>query len=573
MIIFKKLKFKNFLSAGNHAVEIDLNTTKTTLIHGTNGSGKSTILDALTYSLFNKPFRKVNLPQLINTQNKKGLETEIEFSIGNTEFRVIRGMKPKKFEIYKNDELLENKAADKDMQSFLEQSILKLSYKSFTQIVILGSSNFIPFMQLPQAGRRECVEDFLDIGVFSTMSVIAKERTRGLKDRGNDLKGDIGNLEYKIDLQEQRVRELEQQSSGNIKELEDKITESRLLIDKQTKGIIQLTEEEEDLITAAKGFLTGNPEKKSKEFNKVVIKLGNKIERLNKNIAFYEDNDVCHTCNQEIQSETKEKYITESQGQVEEYTQAVEQAKTMMEQQEVALGKAREIQTQVQAIQNDVFKKQTLIDSYQKTITDAENKITELQMDSGSIDRERGKLDLLKEELTGLKTKYTDLLTTIEEHDLVVNLLKDSGIKTQIVKKYLPVMNKFIRKYLTDLDLPLHFVLDEEFKESVSSPLHQDFSYASFSEGQKGRIDLSLMLTWREVCRLKNSVSTNILFLDEVFSGSLDETGKELLLHILRYNLDDTNVIVVDHTLSGTFKDKFDRNIEVTRNGGFSKYN
>lgn len=573
MIIFKKLKFKNFLSAGNHAVEIDLNTTKTTLIHGTNGSGKSTILDALTYSLFNKPFRKVNLPQLINTQNKKGLETEIEFNIGNTEFRVIRGMKPKKFEIYKNDELLENKAADKDMQSFLEQSILKLSYKSFTQIVILGSSNFIPFMQLPQAGRRECVEDFLDIGVFSTMSVIAKERTRGLKDRGNELKGDIGNLEYKIDLQEQRVRELEQQSSGNIKELEDKITESRLLIDKQTKGIIQLTEEEEDLITAAKGFLTGNPEKKSKEFNKVVIKLGNKIERLNKNIAFYEDNDVCHTCNQEIQSETKEKYITESQGQVEEYTQAVEQAKTMMEQQEVALGKAREIQTQVQAIQNDVFKKQTLIDSYQKTITDAENKITELQMDSGSIDRERGKLDLLKEELTGLKTKYTDLLTTIEEHDLVVNLLKDSGIKTQIVKKYLPVMNKFIRKYLTDLDLPLHFVLDEEFKESVSSPLHQDFSYASFSEGQKGRIDLSLMLTWREVCRLKNSVSTNILFLDEVFSGSLDETGKELLLHILRYNLDDTNVIVVDHTLSGTFKDKFDRNIEVTRNGGFSKYN
>lgn len=573
MIIFKKLKFKNFLSAGNHAVEIDLNTTKTTLIHGTNGSGKSTILDALTYSLFNKPFRKVNLPQLINTQNKKGLETEIEFNIGNTEFRVIRGMKPKKFEIYKNDELLENKAADKDMQSFLEQSILKLSYKSFTQIVILGSSNFIPFMQLPQAGRRECVEDFLDIGVFSTMSVIAKERTRGLKDRGNDLKGDIGNLEYKIDLQEQRVRELEQQSSGNIKELEDKITESRLLIEKQTKGIIQLTEEEEDLITAAKGFLTGNPEKKSKEFNKVVIKLGNKIERLNKNIAFYEDNDVCHTCNQEIQSETKEKYITESQGQVEEYTQAVEQAKTMMEQQEVALGKAREIQTQVQAIQNDVFKKQTLIDSYQKTITDAENKITELQMDSGSIDRERGKLDLLKEELTGLKTKYTDLLTTIEEHDLVVNLLKDSGIKTQIVKKYLPVMNKFIRKYLTDLDLPLHFVLDEEFKESVSSPLHQDFSYASFSEGQKGRIDLSLMLTWREVCRLKNSVSTNILFLDEVFSGSLDETGKELLLHILRYNLDDTNVIVVDHTLSGTFKDKFDRNIEVTRNGGFSKYN
>lgn len=573
MIIFKTLKFQNFLSAGNQAVEINLIKTKTTLIHGTNGSGKSTILDALTYTLFNKPFRKVNLPQLINTQNKKGLETEIEFSIGNTEFRVVRGMKPKKFEIYKNDELLENKAADKDMQSFLEQSILKLSYKSFTQIVILGSSNFIPFMQLPQVGRRECVEDFLDIGVFSTMSIIAKERTRALKEQGNSLKGDIGNLEYKIDLQEQRVRELEQQSSGNIKEMEDKITEARLLIEKQTKGIIQLTEEEEDLIIAAKGFLTGNPEKKSKEFNKVVIKLGNKIERLNKNIAFYEDNDVCHTCNQEIQSETKEKYITESQSQVDEFTKAVGDAKKLMGTQEEALNKAREIQTQIQSIQNDVFKKQTLIDSYQKTITDAENKITDLQMDSGIIDRERGKMEVLNEDLSTMKDKYTDLLVTTEEHDVVVGLLKDSGIKTQIVKKYLPVMNKFIRKYLTDLDLPIHFVLDEEFKESVSSPLHQDFSYASFSEGQKGRIDLSLMLTWREVCRLKNSVSTNILFLDEVFSGSLDETGKELLLHILRYTLDDTNVVVVDHTLSDAFKDKFDRNILVTRNGGFSKYN
>ena len=344
-------------------------------------------------------------------------------------------------------------------------------------------------------------------------------------------------------------------------------------MDKQTKGIIQLTEEEEDLIIAAKGFLTGNPEKKSKEFNKVIIKLGNKIERLNKNIAFYEDNDVCHTCNQEIQSETKEKYITESQSQVDEFTKAVDDAKKLMSTQEDALGKAREIQTQVQAIQNDVFKKQTLIDSYQKTITDAENKITELQMDSGSIDRERGKLDLLNEDLGVMKKKYIDLLSTIEDHDVVVSLLKDSGIKTQIVKKYLPVMNKFIRKYLTDLDLPIHFVLDEQFNESVSSPLHQDFSYASFSEGQKGRIDLALLFTWREVCKLKNSVSTNILFLDEVFSGSLDETGKELLLHILRYNLDNTNVIVVDHTLSGTFKDKFDRTVEVSRTGGFSKYN
>ncbi|QBP06012.1 recombination-related endonuclease [Synechococcus phage S-B68] len=573
MIIFKRLSFQNFLSAGNQPVEIDLNASKTTLIHGTNGSGKSTILDALTYSLFNKPFRKVNLPQLINTQNKKGLVTEIEFSIGGADFRVVRGMKPKVFEIYRNGEQIENKAADKDMQTFLEQSILKLTYKSFTQIVILGSSNFIPFMQLPSAGRRECVEDFLDIKVFSTMSVIAKERLRGLKESANVVKGDIGNLEYKIDLQEQRIRELESHASTNIKELEDKIAEHQDLAAKQQKDIITLTEEEEDLIKVAQGYLAGNPEKKVKEFNKVIIKMGNKVERLNKEIAFYQDNDVCHACKQDLTEETKTKYITKAEEEVEEFNKAVEDARGLMAKQEEALNKAKELQVEVQDIQQQVFKKQTLVTSYQKTITECENKLTELQMNSGSIDKENGKLELLQEDLQGLRNKHYDLVGRIDEHEVVVGLLKDSGIKTQIVKKYLPVMNKYIRKYLTELDLPLHFVLDEQFNESVSSPLHQDFSYASFSEGQKGRIDLALLFTWREVCRLKNSVSTNILFLDEVFSGSLDEAGKELLLHLLRYNIEDTNVVVVDHTLSGTFKDKFDRTIEVNRVGGFSRYN
>lgn len=572
MIIFRKLSFQNILSVGNTPVSIDLDSHKTTLIHGTNGTGKSTVLDALTYSLFGKPFRKINIPQLVNSQNKKGMVVEIEFSIGSNEFTVRRGMKPKVFEVYKNGEQLDNSAADKDTQAHLEQNILKLSYKSFTQIVILGSSNFVPFMQLPSGGRRECVEDFLDIGVFSTMSVIAKERARGLKEQQTVLKGDIGNLEYKIDVQEQHIKTLEQHSSSQLEGLQKKIEENQSLATKQQNDIIKLSEEESDLIDAAKGFLVGNPEKKSKEFNKVTIKLGNKIERLMKNIAFYTDNDVCHTCNQDIQQETKDKYITKSGGEVEELTKAVEEAKKLMGVQDEAVASARKIQGEVQTIQNEVFKKQTLVNSYQSTIIECENKITEIESETGSIEKELGKLELMNEDLSVLKDRNSELLSAIKDHEVVNGLLKDSGIKTQIVKKYLPVMNKYIRKYLGELDLPLHFVLDDQFNESVSSPLHQNFSYASFSEGQKGRIDLALLFTWREVCRLKNSVATNILFLDEVFSGSLDEVGKELLLHMLRYNVEDTNVVVVDHTLSGTFKDKFDRQVEVTRVSGFSKY-
>lgn len=574
MINFHTLTFRNILSVGNTPVTIELDKDKTTLIHGTNGTGKSTVLDALCYSLFGKPFRKINLPQLINTQNKKGLVCEVEFNIGSTEFKVIRGIKPKVFEIWRDGEQIESKASDKDNQTYLEQNILKLSFKSFTQVVILGSAGFVPFMQLPSAGRRECVEDFLDIKVFSTMSVIAKERLRGLRDGVNTTKGDVGNSEYKIDLQDQRVNELEQQGRANLKELESKVAENTTLAHKQQCEIGDLREEEADLIDAAKSFLVSDPAKKINEFTKVIGKLGNKIERLNKNIAFYEDNTVCHSCHQDIQPEIKDKYIASSTEEVETYNKAINDAQELMTQQQESLTNAKELQKKVQDIQNDIFKRQTLIESYQRVISECENKITESQMERGSIERELGKLDIMKEELASLKARYIEQQERVQEYELVVGMLKDSGIKTQIVKKYLPVMNKCIRKYLTALELPLHFTLDEEFNESVSSPLHQNFSYASFSEGQKARIDLALLLTWREVCRLKNSVSVNLLLLDEVFSGSLDEAGKELLLYILRYEIgDSTNVLVVDHTLSGTFRDKFDKQIEVTRPAGFSKYN
>ena len=573
MILFKKLTFQNFLSVGNKPVSIKLNTHKTTLIHGTNGSGKSTILDALTYALFNKPFRKINLPQLVNTQNKKGLLVEVEFSIGKVKYIVRRGTKPKVFEILKNGEPLMAKAADKDNQTHLEQNILKLTYKSFCQIVILGSSNFIPFMQLPSVGRRECVEDFLDIKVFSAMAIIAKERLRGLKDRHSDLEGDIGNLNYKCDLQRDRVREIEMQSNTNIQELERVIDNRQRRISNLESVVSRCQRDAKGIAEIAQLELKGNPQKKQKELNNILVKFKTKIDKLQKDCDFFTDHTSCPTCSQEIGPELTEDITTKNKTEMGQLADAYDQALSQMSECEDTMRVVKGRQKHIESLQNSIMKYQTEIDSHQLEIGRLNKKLRDMQGDTSSIDKEMGKVELMEEELKELRNKVFQLQETIVEHETVANMLKDNGIKTQIVKKYLPVMNKCIRRYLTDLDFPIHFVLDNEFNESVSSPLHQNFSYASFSEGQKARIDLALMFTWREIGKLKNSVTTNLLVLDEVFSSSLDETGKELLMALLRYGLsDDQNIIVVDHTLSGTFKDKFQRNIEVQRLKGFSHY-
>jgi DNA repair exonuclease SbcCD ATPase subunit len=573
VIIFKKLTFANFLSVGNQPITIELDKSKTTLVHGTNGSGKSTILDALTYSLFNKPFRKVNLPQLVNTQNKKGLLTEIEFSIGNNDFLVQRGMKPKVFRVFKNGEEIDAKAADKDNQSHLEQNILKLTYKSFTQVVILGSSNFVPFMQLNTAGRRECVEDFLDIKVFSLMGLIAKERLRGLKDHIHTLEGDISNLEYKKDLQFDRIRELREQSQTAVEELEGKIENLQTNIDKEQKSIEQLQEMEQEVIEEIHKLQSKSPASRVEEFKRVITMMRVKIDTADKRLAFFRDNDVCHHCNQNIEEGVKKEQISAAQDEGDEMRSGINEATTHLNTLERDITSCDVLQGKVSKLQNEIFRRQTIVDTYQNTLTDAQKSLQTTQNNTSILDKEEGKMEVLEEDLKSLLIRKGDLVTTLFEHDLVVGLLKDSGIKTQVVKKYLPVMNKCIRKYLTELDLPIHFILDEEFNETVSSPLHQDFSYASFSEGQKSRIDLALMFTWREVGRLKNSVSTNLLILDEVFSSSLDEVGKDNLLALLRYKLDDNQrIVVVDHTLSQEFKEKFDRTVEVSRIGGFSRY-
>ena len=483
-------------------------------------------------------------------------------------------MKPKIFKIFKNKELLLAKAADKDNQRHLEQNILKLTYKSFTQIVILGSSNFCALHAVTYCRTQRVCGGLPGYqSVFLLCLSSQKERLRGLKDHHLTLEGDIGNLTYKLDLQKDRIRELEVQSSTNIQEIEDTISERMSEIDNLEGLIARTREHEKDVIEIAKQELQSNPQKKQKEMNKILIQLQNKIDKFNNEISFFEDNTICPTCSQDITDEITNTIRDRNESEVSKLTEASQKAMEQLKEYEDTLRVVSGRQKHVQSLQGSILKYQTTIESHQLEIGRLNRKLRELKDDTSSVDKEIGKLELMEDDLKLLRDKIFDLQLSIQEHESVNNMLKDNGIKTQIVKKYLPVMNKMIRNYLTQLDFPIHFILDNEFNESISSPLHQNFSYASFSEGQKARIDLALMFTWREIGKIKNSVTTNLLILDEVFSSSLDEAGKELLMSLLRYRLDDNqNVLVVDHTLSGTFKDKFDRTIEVSKTKGFSHY-
>jgi len=574
MILFKNLTFCNLLSVGNQPVTIDLDKCKTTLVHGTNGSGKSTLLDALCYGLFGKSFRGVNLTQLINTQNKKGLLVEVEFSIGKNDYMVRRGQKPKVFEIFKNKESLDAKAADKDNQAFLEQNILKLSYKSFTQIVILGSSNFVPFMQLNTQGRRECVEDFLDIKVFSTMSVMAKERLRGLKEQLRGIEMEIESHLFRLQVQQDKVNDMMKRDDTAVEQLKTEMKNLGQKVTEAEKDLELYLSNEEFLLKDLASFQENKVVAKAKQLTTVIVKMNTQIERFQKNKTFYETNDVCHTCTQDIAEDVKSSYISDANKKIEEMDEASIQANQMLIEQNDLLDKINELQKQLIEQRNSIFEATTSIKFHTSGMKESMVKINNIQNDTASLEKEEGVLIEMRKVVQDMTQSKVDMIAQIANHEVVTGLLKDSGIKTHIVRKYLPSMNKAIRYYLSELDLPVHFQLDSEFNEQVSSPLHQDFSYQSFSEGQKGRIDLSLMFTWREIGRLKNSVSTNILFLDEVFSSSLDDTGKECLLQLLRYKLpDNQRVVVVDHTLSEAFKEKFDHSIEVTRTSGFSKYN
>lgn len=573
MIVFKDITFKNFLSCGNQPTTINLSDHKTTLIYGVNGSGKSTILDALTYGLFGRSFRPINLPQLINTQNGKHLMVEVSFTIGKDEYVVRRGMKPKLFEIYKNRSILDSNAADKDNQNYLEQAILKMTFKSFSQIVILGSSSFVPFMKLPAQIRRECVEDFLDIKVFSTMQVLAKEKLKSYRLQSSQLETEKNHKEDMVALQVGAIQNLKTMTTDRIDSIRTKISDRVKKIE-ELENLIKATKCEIILVNdSITKLLKKGSESKIKEYTKVHNQILVKKSLIETEAKFYKNSSVCHTCHQEITEETKGKHLCESEEKLEKF----EDALSKIDDELSSLNKTFKLLSNKRVdalnLEGDKSRLESQVNSLKSANRLDEEDIQKIKNQSGSIDVEQQKLNDMENQIIDIEDKISEVNSKIREYEIAVSLLKDSGVKSHIVRKYLPSMNGFIKKYLTYLDLPIHFELTEELDEVVKSPLYQDFSYSSFSEGQKSRIDIALMFAWRDLCKLKNSVSTNLLILDEVFSSSLDEAGKHNLLKTLRYKLEDNqNILVVDHTLNEEFKEKFNKTILVSKHGPFSNY-
>lgn len=567
MIIFKTIRFKNFLSTGNNFTEICLNSYRNNIIIGTNGAGKSTILDALTFGLFNKPFRKINKPQLLNSINGKECCVEIEFSVGKKEYKVVRGMKPNVFEVYVNGKMLNQDAATGDQQKFLEQNILKLNYKSFTQIVVLGSSTFVPFMQLPLASRREIIEDLLDIQVFSIMNANLKERMKRLVDDIRFTENNIDLVSHKINVQKNLIQELENKSESIIQDKSIKIDE----LVKKSKFLL---EENQDLnlYISERQFQLSDQDKISTKFDNLKefkFKFKTKVTNLVKENQFYQNNDSCPTCKQGIDERFKLDKIAKNANAIHETEVAWEKLEQEMEKVQDELINIKSISNDILSKNSQVDKNNNLINHFQNQVTELEKEIDELNQQKNNSGEEYQVLQKLQEQLVN----YEGILVAYKEnkdyYSIAANLLKDTGIKTRIIKRYLPVMNKLINQYLQQMDFFVNFTLSESFEETIKSRYRDDFSYSSFSEGEKSRIDIALMLTWRSVAKLKNSVDTNLLILDEIFDSSLDSTGTDELSFILRNFTNDVNLFIISHREH--MVEKFDRVLKFNKVKNFSK--
>ena len=566
MIIFKKIRWKNFLSTGNVFSEVDLTTSKTNLIIGSNGAGKSTILDALTFSLFGKPFRKINKPMLVNSINEKDCLTEIEFSVGRKEYKVVRGVKPNKFEIYCNGQLWNQESTLVEQQKNFEANVLKMNYKSFTQIVVLGSSTFVPFMRLPLAQRREIIEDILDIQVFSTMNVLLKDKVRENNEEIKTLDYQIHLLDEKIDLQKKYMLELEKKTKEEITRKENKISELLQNENEFHNEIARLSSEvqkhSEDMKEVA------NSTTKLKKLNTFLLKIQSKLNNCKKEHDFFADNHVCPTCTQELDEDFRQEKINEGASELNKMNTGVEDLLLEIAKEEEREHKFTKLSDQVMQLNASISQSNFSITSIKKNISDIEVEIKELQGTNPDKKAEFVKLEGLvknKKQLSGTlaeNKKDRDTLTVASQ------LLKDNGIKTRIIKTYLPAMNQLINQYLQRMDFYVNFTLDENFEEIIKSRYRDVFSYDSFSEGEKSRIDIALLLTWRSIAKLKNSVDTNLLILDEIFDSSLDQQGGMDLSWILRNFDDNSNVYVISHreNLDG----KFDRTLTAVKEKNFS---
>jgi DNA repair exonuclease SbcCD ATPase subunit len=567
MILFEKVRWKNFLSTGNQFTEIDFLKHSTNLIIGTNGAGKSTVLDALTFSLFGKAFRKINKPQLINSVNEKDCVVEVEFSISGTQWKIERGIKPAIFKIWRDDNLLDQSAAANDQQKWLEQNVLKMNYKSFTQIVILGSSTFVPFMQLTPGNRREVIEDLLDIRIFSSMNTVIKEKIRLVKEDVKVLELKKESLIDKVNMQENFIDELENRGKKNIEDKESKI--GNLLVE-ENKWMGDNEEKNRELVDL-QGKLeeyTGATEKLRKLGN-LKGKISNKVSSITKEHKFFSQNTVCPTCGQGIEESFRINRITDAQDKAKELQSGYTELEQAINKEEERERQFTTLSKEITTLTHGISQNNIKIAGCQRQVRDLESEIQRITDNLANRNTEHEKLTTFKD---NLKTTYDELAQrkdTINYYDFSYSLLKDGGVKTKIIKKYLPLINQQVNKYLQLMDFYINFSLDEEFNETVQSPIHEDFSYSSFSEGEKMRIDLALLFTWREVARMKNSVNTNLLIMDEVFDSSLDGMGTEEFLKIIRFVIQDANVFVISHKES--LHDKFGDVIRFDKIKGFSR--
>ena len=567
MITFQKIRWKNFLSTGDQFSEIDFQQNATNLIVGTNGTGKSTVLDALTFSLFNKPFRKINKSQLVNATNEKDTQVEVEFDINGRQYLVRRCMKPNLFEIEVDGQKMHKQADDRAMQKILEENILKVNYKSFTQIVILGSSAFVPFMQLSGSNRREVIEDLLDIRIFSAMNLIIKEKIRKQKDEIRVLDLSRENVKDKLDMQKKFIEELENRGKANIQGKQDKIS---TLLDEQD-GYVSTNEglelevtgliEDQEKVTGAS--------KKLRKLNKFKGQLSQKVATITKEHKFFSENVTCPTCTQNIEESFRLNRINDAQTKAKELQTGYQELEKAIKNEEEREHLFTKLSKEITKLNNGISQNNTRISGCQRQVRDLESEIQKLTTQLANRNTEDEKLKEFNQSLQNIFKELADKKTDIMYHDFAYSLLKDDGVKTKIIKKYLPLINQQVNRYLQMMDFYINFKLDEEFSETIESPIHENFSYSSFSEGEKMRIDLALLFTWREVARVKNSVNTNLLIMDEVFDSSLDGMGTEEFLKIIRFVIKDANVFVISH--KADLHDKFNSVIRFEKVKGFSR--
>lgn len=566
MIIFKKIRWKNLLSTGNAFTEVQLNRSKSTLIVGQNGAGKSTILDALSLALYNKPFRKINKPQLINSINGRELVVEVEFNTNGADYTVIRGIKPNRFEVYKNGILLSQDAAIKDYQEHLEKAILKLNHRSFCQVVVLGSATYIPFMQLPAYQRREVIEDLLDIQIFSTMNHLLKDRVSTNREALQQVKYDIDLTNERIDMQKALMATLNRDISTQLEDRHNKVLEVESTLAELTESERLLTEELNEKTASVADLKT--VQAKLNKIQGLKERIFDKMDRLNKEIGFYHDNENCPSCKQGIDHEFRNTIVQERTTEIDSIKKSMPELEASYKQAEQRLEEIVETQHQINNLNNRMATLRASMRASSQRLKELNKEIEELEKNKNKH-ADNGELVALSNQLGTHEANREKLTKESVVLTAAAALLKDGGIKTKIIKQYVPIMNKLINKYLAAMDFFVHFELDEQFNESIKSRFRDDFSYQSFSEGEKMRINLAILFTWRAIAKMRNSASTNLLIMDEVFDSSLDAAGTEEFMKIIEDLTKDTNLFVISHKGDQLF-DKFHSVIKFVKHGNFS---